>query len=112
MGAAVVAARGERRAARPACFADSGQRRRRVVQAGHAGRVVGRADEYKIVVGDQHAVADVAVFEQGALGVGRVGEQHVGVALLAHAQRGAGAHGDDLHRDILLLREERGEFVE
>ena len=108
VGAAVVAARGERGTR----GSDLGQCRRGVRHSFDAGGIGRRADDHEIVIRDQLARCDMPGRQQFAFRVGRVHQQRVGVALLAHPQRRARADRDHLHVEASLLLEDRHQLVQ
>ena len=96
MRPAVIATRDEARLG----SGDRGEGHSGVGVARNVGGIGPRADDYKIVVGDEVSVIGMARIDQSALRVGRVHEQGVGVAFFGQAQRGAGADRDRLHVDV------------
>ena len=84
-------------------FSDLGQGRGGSSHALDACRVVGRADDDKVVVHQVLAAHAVPGIHKGVLPGAGVHHQHIGVAILAQLESLAGAHGNDVYLDAVLL---------
>ena len=102
-GAAVVAARDERRLG----VGDLLEGGDHVLGAGDAGRVLAEPDHDEVVVHDVEALDAAALGDELFLRRLVVHEQHVAVAVLRILDGLAGADRDHAHLDAGLLREHR-----
>jgi hypothetical protein len=98
VGAAVVAARSERRFHR----GDRLEGEEDIAPAGYLGGIADRADEHEIVVHDLSAVDAVAGGDEGKLGGSVVDELDIGTPRSTDLERLPRADGDDPHLDTGL----------